>query len=111
MVTKPEELLGRRVRIYLVTTRAEVRMGSGLVEGVVERHEIYGVVVPSSDKRLPFIIDKNRVLDVLDGTYNHWVPVFNGRVPREPIEKKPVKARCSHCGEVGHNRLKCKRRK
>lgn len=110
----PEDLLGRRVRIYLgAATRGEMRVGreTSFVEGVVERHEVYGFVVPARDGRIPFIVDKNRILDVLDGIYNHWVPVFDGRVPRAPAQKKPVKARCSHCGEVGHNRLKCKRRK
>lgn len=114
------ELVGRRVRIWLgVASRGEVRSGRNtkrFFEGVVETHPVYGFVVPALDKRLPFVIDETRILDVYNTPppgvmvraveYGGWIPVFHGKQPVK-VEVPLINKRCSYCNEIGHVRQTC----
>jgi hypothetical protein len=109
------DLLGRRVRIWLgFSARGEPRRGETQrsMIGVVQRHEIYGFVVPAPDGRLPFVVDETRILDV--DSESGWVAILNGRTVRvdKGVERPPKrKLYCSNCGKPGHNRTRCEEKR
>jgi hypothetical protein len=121
---KLEELLDRRVRIWLDGTRGKGRTVEGVVKAWLGTEYLYAI--EAEDGRLPYAVDEARVLDIqvehlwgLDGDEIRleWEPVFNGRrtgghpavkPPGPPRAPKPrPKTSCGRCGKKGHDRRAC----